>query len=93
MARRLAAVGYFVLLPNLYYRRSRDYWLKERTEPAMAPFQERVAAAGPKPPEIPFVSSATGTWLGAKEAGEGSLAGFLPALTNAVYDAVGLRLS
>jgi len=36
MARRLAAVGYYVVLPNLYYRRSRDYWLKERTEPAMA---------------------------------------------------------
>ncbi len=36
MARRLAAVGYLVVLPNLYYRRSRDYWLQERTEPAMA---------------------------------------------------------
>jgi carboxymethylenebutenolidase len=36
MARRIAAVGYFVVLPNLYYRRSRDYKLKERTEPAMA---------------------------------------------------------
>ncbi|HEY8711211.1 MAG TPA: dienelactone hydrolase family protein [Burkholderiaceae bacterium] len=36
MARRLASVGYYVVLPNLYYRRTRDYWLKERTEPAMA---------------------------------------------------------
>ena len=36
MARRLASVGYYVVLPNLYYRRSHDYWLKERTEPAMA---------------------------------------------------------
>ena len=34
MARRIAAVGYFVVLPNLYYRRTRDYVLKERTEPA-----------------------------------------------------------
>jgi carboxymethylenebutenolidase len=36
MARRLAAVGYFVVLPNLYHRRSRDFSLQERTEPAMA---------------------------------------------------------
>jgi carboxymethylenebutenolidase len=36
MARRLAAVGYCVVLPNLYYRRARDYRLLERTEPAMA---------------------------------------------------------
>jgi carboxymethylenebutenolidase len=36
MARRIAAVGYCVVLPNLYYRRSRDFWLTERTEPAMA---------------------------------------------------------
>ena len=36
MARRFAAVGYYVILPNLYYRRTRDFWLQERTEPAMA---------------------------------------------------------
>ncbi len=36
MARRLASAGYVVLLPNLYYRRSRDYYLKERTEAQMA---------------------------------------------------------
>ena len=36
MARRLAAVGYYVVLPNLYYRRSRDFWLTERTEAQMA---------------------------------------------------------
>ena len=36
MARRLASVGYYVVLPNLYYRRSRDYWLRERTETGMA---------------------------------------------------------
>jgi carboxymethylenebutenolidase len=36
MARRLASVGYYVVLPNLYYRSSKDFWLKERTEAAMA---------------------------------------------------------
>ncbi len=36
MARRLAAVGYYVVLPNLYYRSARDFQLKERTEPALA---------------------------------------------------------
>jgi carboxymethylenebutenolidase len=36
MARRLAAVGYCVVLPNLYYRRARDFQLQERTEPALA---------------------------------------------------------
>ena len=36
MARRIAAVGYCVVLPNLYYRRTRDFRLLERTEPAMA---------------------------------------------------------
>jgi carboxymethylenebutenolidase len=36
MARRLATVGYCVVLPNLYYRRSRDFYLQERTEATMA---------------------------------------------------------
>jgi len=36
MARRIAAVGYYVVLPNLYYRRSRDYFLRERTEAGFA---------------------------------------------------------
>lgn len=36
MGRRLASVGYCVMLPNLYYRKTRDFRLKERTEAAMA---------------------------------------------------------
>src|SRR6185369_7320805 len=43
MARRIAAVGYFVVLPNLYYRRTRDFVLKERTEPAMAEMYTHMA--------------------------------------------------
>ena len=46
MARRLASVGYFVVLPNLYYRRSRDFYLKERTEPAMAEMFAHMATLG-----------------------------------------------
>ena len=46
MARRLASVGYFVVLPNLYYRRSRDYWLKERTEAGMAEMFTYMGALG-----------------------------------------------
>lgn len=44
MARRLASVGYYVVLPNLYYRRSRDFWLTERTEAKMAVMFEHMHA-------------------------------------------------
>ena len=44
MARRLASVGYYVVLPNLYYRRTRDYWLKERTPENMAVMFEHMHA-------------------------------------------------
>ncbi|HWI80844.1 dienelactone hydrolase family protein [Ramlibacter sp.] len=44
MARRLASVGYFVVLPNLYYRRSRDFWLTERTEAKLAVMFEHMNA-------------------------------------------------
>jgi 4-hydroxybenzoyl-CoA reductase subunit alpha len=55
----------------------------------------RVPTIVESPPiEVHIVESLDpGGPFGAKEAGEGALAGFLPALTNAVYDAVGLRLT
>jgi carboxymethylenebutenolidase len=40
MARRLASVGYYVVLPNLYYRRTREFELKVRTPEGMAPMFE-----------------------------------------------------
>src|SRR3569832_881053 len=43
-ARRLASVGHYVVLPNLYYRRSRDFWLTERTEAKMAVMFEHMHA-------------------------------------------------
>lgn len=36
MARRLASVGYCVVLPNLYHRNAAEYHLRDRSEAAMA---------------------------------------------------------
>lgn len=51
MARRFASAGYAVLLPNLYYRRTRDWWLRERTEPQIAVMFEHMASLDRKTTE------------------------------------------
>lgn len=43
-ARRLARAGVLVVLPNLYYRRTRDFWVRERTEAALAQMFELMAS-------------------------------------------------
>jgi len=55
----------------------------------------RVPTIGESPPiEVFIVEAADPNGpFGAKEAGEGSLSGFVPALTNAIADATGLRLT
>jgi 4-hydroxybenzoyl-CoA reductase subunit alpha len=55
----------------------------------------RVPTIGESPPiEVFIVEAADPNGpFGAKEAGEGSLSGFIPALTNAIADATGLRLT
>jgi len=52
MARRLASVGYCVILPNLYYRRSRDFWLKERTEAHLAVMFEHMNSLDARTTEV-----------------------------------------
>ena len=52
MARRLASVGYFVVLPNLYYRQSRDFHVSERTEAPLARMFELMATLDARSTDI-----------------------------------------
>lgn len=48
MARRLASAGYFVVLPNLFYRSSRDFYLKSRTPEALELMYSYMNTLSPK---------------------------------------------
>ena len=77
MARRLASVGYFVVLPNLYYRAGRDTkymiaWLDARDDVKKGPVgihgycmsgPYALAAAARYPDRIAAAASFYGTWL------------------------------
>ena len=52
MARRLAAVGYCVVLPNLYYRSRREYWLKDRTPELLAEMFSLMATLNARTTEV-----------------------------------------
>ena len=52
MARRIAAVGYCVLLPQLYYRKRREYALADRTPEKMAEMFELMASLNARTTEV-----------------------------------------
>jgi carboxymethylenebutenolidase len=52
MARRIASVGYCVVLPNLYYRSRREYWLKDRTPELLAEMFSLMATLNARTTEV-----------------------------------------
>lgn len=52
MARRIAAAGYCVLLPQLYYRSRREYALQDRTPEKMAEMFELMASLDARTTEV-----------------------------------------
>ncbi len=75
MARRLAAVGYYVVLPNLYYRRTRDWQLTERTEANMAVMFEHMYSLDARSTQVD--TAALLQWVDSQPAARASRVGAL----------------
>ena len=63
LERRLAARGIACRRPHTSHA-----FHSEMMQPAIAPFVEEVKKARPRPPQLPYVSTLTGTWVTADEA-------------------------
>ena len=83
MARRLATVGYFVMLPNLYYRAGRDTKYGPHVLVSASP-RQCADACGPKEDDDPSPSWRTSGFMldyAARPRGSGERSGGAPTAT------------
>lgn len=55
-------------------------------DPIVEPFLEAVAASAPKPPQLPYISNVTGTWIKSAEATKSCLLGAAPDCAGEILD-------